>query len=368
MSAVDAPPSGEGLEVQEVAATETVEVSKQVNPALRAAAERRKKDRHRAVPLIPEVRQWAATGLEVREQAGSNEIVIAGSPIVYDTPYVVTDKYGEFEERMAPGVAGKVLPTADVRFLFNHDGLPLARSLSGTLTLRDGERSLDFEARLDSRQQLANDLAVAIERGDVSQMSCGFVVSRDEWDSDYEHRTVFEFADLLDVSAVTYPASPTTSIAIARRMIADQRKGAVLSKGNLDKLVDLTKGAHSLLQSAGFDPRALIEVPAGDADDPTDTQTEDGSEGGNVGTGNGAGQDTTNPDGSGDFRSEDPGEPVEFLSAETAEETREEVEVEPEAAPINSKIRASILLAQARQMQRTGHLDEARRLARTSTP
>src|SRR5579884_2454164 len=158
------------------------DAASRTNKALRAAASRRKKERHRVVPLIPEVRHWAATGLEVRAATNTDEIVISGSPIMYDAPYVVADRFGEFEERMAPGVASKVLHSADVRFLFNHDGLPLARSASGTLTLTDRPGSLDFEARLDARQQLANDLAIAIERGDVSQMSCGFIVARDEWD------------------------------------------------------------------------------------------------------------------------------------------------------------------------------------------
>jgi len=75
-----------------------------------------------------------------------------------------------------------------------------------------------FEARLDGRQQLANDLAIAIGRGDCSQMSCAFTVSRDEWDSQEENRTIRSFCELLDVSAVTYPCSPTTSLQIAQRM------------------------------------------------------------------------------------------------------------------------------------------------------
>ncbi|GAC1535673.1 MAG: hypothetical protein NVS3B1_30020 [Marmoricola sp.] len=185
---------------------------------LRARAGR-KKERRRALPLLPEVRHWTASGLEVRSASKTDEIVISGTPIVYDTPYTVTDMFGEFSERMAPGVAAETLARgADVRFLFNHDGLPLARSTSGTLSLEDSSTALTFTARLDARQQLANDLAVAIERGDVTQMSCGFCVASDEWDEGMENRTIFRFSELLDVSAVTYPASPTTSIQVARRM------------------------------------------------------------------------------------------------------------------------------------------------------
>lgn len=242
--------------------------------SLKQSNSRARKRRHRAVPLLPEVRHWATTGLEIRSRADTDEIVITGAPIVYDTPYVVRDMFGDFEETMSRGVAQTVLANgADVRLLFNHDGLPLARSTSGTLTLRDTDRALEFEARLDARQQLANDLAVAIERGDVSQMSCGFVVARDEWDDDEEHRTVHELAELLDVSAVTYPASPSTSIQIARRMAlevpvesrarlrriyAQLRAGKVLSQDNQDKLVAAAHAIHAILDSAGFDPATLL--------------------------------------------------------------------------------------------------------------
>jgi HK97 family phage prohead protease len=234
----------------------------------------RRKERHRAVPLMPEVRHWRATGLEVREASKTNELVITGTPIVYDTPYSVVDMFGEFTERMMPGVATDALQRgADVRFLFNHDGLPLARSTSGTLTLHESASQLDFEARLDARQQLANDLAIAIERGDVSQMSCGFIVARDEWDDAMEDRAIHSFADLLDVSAVTYPASPTTSIAVAHRMAleipiesrarlrkiyAELRAGRVLSQDNQDKLVAAAHAIHAILDSSGFDPGDLV--------------------------------------------------------------------------------------------------------------
>lgn len=125
---------------------------------------------------------------------------------------------------MLPGVANDVLSrNADVRFLFNHEGMPLARTLSGTLTLdTTNTRGLPMTATLSARQSLANDLAVAIERGDVNQMSCGFVVGADDWNDDETERSISAFSDMFDVSAVTYPASPTTSIELAFRSIIAQ--------------------------------------------------------------------------------------------------------------------------------------------------
>lgn len=159
--------------------------------------------------------------LEVRDggKAAPDSIILTGKPIQYDAPYVVRDAIGEFEETMHPGVVGDLLTTCDCRFLINHTGMPLARTLSGTLTLDEGPTALGFNANLDARQQLANDLAVAIERGDITQMSCGFVVGQDKWSSDYQKRDIFKFKDLVDVSAVTYPASPTTTIEVVQRMV-----------------------------------------------------------------------------------------------------------------------------------------------------
>jgi uncharacterized protein len=249
---------------------------------------RRKGERHRAVPLLPEVRHFNAGELEVRAADTTGDTVtITGSPIVYNRDYVVYDMFGEFNERMAPGVAAHLLTGTDCRFLFNHDGMPLARTTSGTLTLSDSPDALRFSATLDLRQSVARDLMIAIERGDVSQMSCGFVVARDEWDDSMENRTIHQFADLLDVSAVTYPASPTTSIEIAqrlalempvesraraRRLYSELRAGKVLSNENEDHVKKAASALAIVLDNAGVD---WDNDPEGE-----DATSEDGTQGG----------------------------------------------------------------------------------------
>ena len=265
---------------------------------------RRRKQRRQAVPVMPEVRFYNGTVVEVREKRDTNEIVITGSPIVYNTPYVVADMFGEFEERMLPGVASDVLARgADCRFLFNHDGLPLARTTAGTMKLEDTPTALRMTATLDARQQLANDLMVAIERGDVSQMSCGFIVARDEWDEDYEHRSVIQLRDLLDVSPVTYPASPTTSIEVAHRMalamplqtaararqfFMDARAGKTMSVGNQQKVLGALHTLHGALSDAGADlspfmPGEADGVPDEGNDDTVGIERmDDGTVGGNA--------------------------------------------------------------------------------------
>jgi HK97 family phage prohead protease len=151
----------------------------------------------------------------VRSSTTATGTVVTGTPIVYGVPYTVHDAFGTYEETMVPGVARQVLSEdPDVRFLINHgEGgtLPLARTPS-TMTLQDAPTGLNFTATLDTRQSAAADLVIAIDRADVSQMSCAFMVGSDVWNEDYTQRTISSFAQLLDISAVTYPASPTTSI------------------------------------------------------------------------------------------------------------------------------------------------------------
>lgn len=229
---------------------------KQANSAI---PRRAKKPRHRSGPAVGvEVRRFAAEGLEVRSGAnGTDSIEIKGAPIVYNVPYAVRDMFGEFQETMAPGVATSLLPTVDCRFLFNHDGLPLARTLSGTLALEDSSTSLNFSAQLDARQGLANDLAIAIERGDVSQMSVGFIVADDRWNPAETERTIYRLQDLLDVSAVTYPASPTTSISVAARMM---EQVPVESRARVRRMWAITR---DLREGRSVDSDAIQTLAAG---------------------------------------------------------------------------------------------------------
>ena len=158
----------------------------------------------------------AVASTSVRSSISSSGIEVSGRPIVYNTPYTVHDALGSFQETMKPGVVSQLIGSCDCRFLLNHSSefIPLARTTSRTLVLSDGPDALRFSATLDPRQTLANDLAVAIERGDISAMSIGFQVAEDEWNDDYSKRIITRFAALHDVSAVTYPASPTTSIGL----------------------------------------------------------------------------------------------------------------------------------------------------------
>ena len=118
-----------------------------------------------------------------------------------------------FRERVDEGAFRESIQKDDVRLLWNHDvNHVLARTKSKTLKLTEDKTGLHFEGILPDTQ-LAKDLAVSIQRGDVSQNSFGFNILSERW----ERRStgtvrVLTKVRLYDVSPVTYAAYPQTDV------------------------------------------------------------------------------------------------------------------------------------------------------------
>ena len=127
----------------------------------------------------------------------------------------LSEDLGGFRERIAPGAFTKTLESSDIRALFNHDSnIVLGRNKSGTLRLSEDETGLAIEIDPPDTQA-ARDLIVSMGRGDINQMSFGFVTILDNWANVGNEwiRTLLE-VDLFDVSPVTYPAYISTDIAV----------------------------------------------------------------------------------------------------------------------------------------------------------
>lgn len=164
-----------------------------------------------------EMRAVVLNSVEFR-QSEDGKLNFRGHAAVFDQWTEIASYGGSFMESIARGSFRKVLSDgADVRFLINHDGLPLARTASGTMTLKEDTKGLRVDAEL-APTTLARDLAVLLERGDISQMSFGFRVGKHEVvvdeANDSVKRTITEFSDLYDVSPVTFPAYEGTDAAL----------------------------------------------------------------------------------------------------------------------------------------------------------
>jgi HK97 family phage prohead protease len=162
-----------------------------------------------------EMRGSGVGGFELRADGAGDGYTLVGYASVYETPYAVRDSLGEYHETIRSGAFVKsVAERDDVRLLLNHDGVPLARTKSGTLTLDANDpHGLRVEAHLDARSPLVAAVKSAMDRGDMDQMSFAFQATRQKWSSDYTQRDVVE-AKLFDVSVVTYPASESTSASL----------------------------------------------------------------------------------------------------------------------------------------------------------
>ena len=149
---------------------------------------------------------------ELRAEAAidSEDLVFTGYASVFNSPYSVADSRGVYNEIVNPGAFSKTLNEQDdVKFLINHDGIPLARTKSGTLELREDEHGLFVKAELDEANPRVAEISSALKRGDLSEMSFGFHAIKDEFSDGGETRTLKELR-LLDVSVVTWPANPAT--------------------------------------------------------------------------------------------------------------------------------------------------------------
>lgn len=154
-----------------------------------------------------EVRRMPAAGLELREVNGS--LNLAGWASVTERAYDM----GYYQETIKRGAFSKTLSeTPDVQLLLNHEGLPLARTLSGTLRLTEDERGLQVDADLNPDDPDVQRLMPKVQRGDIDQMSFAFRVTRQTWDDDYENREIAEVnIDRGDVSVVNQGANPATT-------------------------------------------------------------------------------------------------------------------------------------------------------------
>ena len=159
-----------------------------------------------------------AFNFEVRaEENEAHGHFLSGRPIVFGQR---TD-IGWYDEVIERG-ALDTTDLKDVRFLVNHntDMIPLARSRNNnensTMQLTVDDDGMGIRVDLDTENNAdARSLYSAVGRGDISGMSFMFTVDKDSWDdvnTDHPTRHIRSIQNVLEVSAVTFPAYTATSI------------------------------------------------------------------------------------------------------------------------------------------------------------
>jgi HK97 family phage prohead protease len=132
---------------------------------------------------------------------------------------------GVFEE-VDPKAVDDSLKNNDIRCLFNHDtSIVLGRTGNGTLELKKDDKGLFGRVKINPNDKQAMDIYARIERGDINACSFGFNIIKEDIQNrdDGSVKFILREIDLKEVSPVTFPAYPTTSIS-ARKKDYEQYK------------------------------------------------------------------------------------------------------------------------------------------------
>ena len=213
-------------------------------------------------------------GVEIRTVDGSEDLIFTGHAAVFDQ---LSEELGgagwSFREKIQRGAFRKALDESqDVIYVFDHEGLPLARTSANTLQLREDPIGLYVDARAVPTT-VASDLAMAMRAGNVRQMSFAFTVAEDAWEIQHhedgtveEIRTIITIDRLYDVSAVSTPAYPQTDAQVRSRELGSvARRFGLHLPDESDHPVQLARSGAGRADESGREEREarLHEQQAG---------------------------------------------------------------------------------------------------------
>lgn len=188
---------------------------------------------------------------EIRINESDGGTFIEGHAAVFDSWSETLGGIFPFKEKVRKGAFAESIDRDDIRALFNHDpNYVLGRNRAGTLELVEDDVGLRVRITPPDTSW-ARDITTSIRRGDISQMSIGFVVEDDEWSSSNGIDTrELKKVRLFDVSPVTFPAYTATDVGVRamqeydmykteQRKVAEETENAVKKAKEQDKLKNL---------------------------------------------------------------------------------------------------------------------------------
>ena len=195
---------------------------------------------YRAMPLL--------TPTAASSRRFDSDYYVEGYATTFDDPYVLCEcdgvQYREVIDRHALDGAD----LSDVIMQFDHAGRVFARTgKSNTLIVEPRERGLFVAADLSKTEQ-ARSMHEDIAAGLVSKMSWAFAVQEDSYDRETHTRRILKIKKVYDVSAVSFPANPSTDIS---------------ARSWLDGVIEAEKAERLAAQAAGRKReiiRILLEV------------------------------------------------------------------------------------------------------------
>lgn len=203
----------------------------------------------------PERRHIALADFEIRKQG--DQLALDGYASVFGNKYEVMGgpPWG-WNEQVARTAFDKTLAEKpDLHLLINHEGMPLARTKSGTLLLSTDNHGLRVQApNLDRRDPDVQRLEVKMDRRDMDEMSFAFRVKADSWSNDDTERTLDEVSlHKGDVSVVNFGANPATSAQLnsldrVLESLVDLQPALAELRGDSDMLARIGAGRDKLAE------------------------------------------------------------------------------------------------------------------------
>lgn len=162
-------------------------------------------------------REYRNMELRLAEQAEGEEksYIVEGYAATHDAYKLFEVDGVDYFERIEP-TAFDDADLSDVVFRVDHEGRVYARSSAGTVEIWHDENGLGNRTDL-SKTQKAREVFDDIEAGNYPQMSFAFTVAEDHFDRDTHTRVIDRIAKVFDVSPVSFPANPNTSLSVATR-------------------------------------------------------------------------------------------------------------------------------------------------------
>lgn len=166
-----------------------------------------------------------------KKEDEQSSFLVEGYASTFEEYTLGSDERGVYNERIEP-TAFDETDMSDVVFLLDHTGRVYARTKNDTVKLSVDEHGLFTQTDL-SKTSASRAVYEDIEAGNYSQMSFAFVVDRDEDSQEITQsgetpdglpiytRVIKRIKKLYDISAVGFPANPTTDIGVATREAFD---------------------------------------------------------------------------------------------------------------------------------------------------
>lgn len=160
-----------------------------------------------AIKTDREYRNVELRAFELKDE----DYIVEGYATTFDDPYVLwEDGKNVYYEQISRNAFDEA-DMSDVIFLYDHEGMVFARLSNDTLKIEMDEKGMKVTADLSSTTQ-SREMFEAIKTGLVTKMSWAFTVREDSFDEKTLTRTISKVKKVYDVSAVSIPANPDTSI------------------------------------------------------------------------------------------------------------------------------------------------------------